>query len=95
MGLNLDVFFLANLSKPGINFKMIKFAFQIPHHVAIRIFQCVAPRRFSAEHIGAGGDGLPHSEEKHYKNCEVFRSLAPKLLRIRGLYGGNRKDPTG
>jgi hypothetical protein len=43
---------------------MIKSAFQIPHHVATRIFQCVAPRRFSAENIGAGGDGFPHSEEK-------------------------------
>jgi len=38
MALNLDHFFYISLSKPGIIFKMMKFAFQIPHHVAIRIF---------------------------------------------------------
>jgi hypothetical protein len=43
---------------------MIKSAFQIPHHVAMRNFQCVAPRRFSAENIGAGVDVFPHSGGK-------------------------------
>jgi hypothetical protein len=66
---------------------MIKSAFQIPHHVAIRIFKRVAPRRFTAENSSGGGDGFPHSVEKNTKNCEVFRSLAPKLSPIRGLYG--------
>jgi hypothetical protein len=62
------IFVQSSLSKPGINFKMIKSSFEIPHHVAIRIFQCVAPRRFSAANIGAGGDGFPHNEERYYKN---------------------------
>jgi len=40
-----------------------KSAFQIPHHVAIRIFVYAPPRCFSAENSGAGGDGFPHSAE--------------------------------
>jgi len=56
--------FLISLSKPGINFKMIKSAFQITHHVAIRIFVYAPPRCFSAENSGAGGDGFPPREEK-------------------------------
>jgi len=43
---------------------MTKSAFQIPHHVAIRIFVYAPPRRKSSLNIGAGGDGFPHSEEK-------------------------------
>jgi hypothetical protein len=58
---------------------MIKSAFQIPHHVAIRIFRCVALRRFSAENIGAGGDGFPHSEEKHYNKLRGFPHSCAKV----------------
>ena len=58
---------------------MIKSAFQIPHHVAIRIFQRVAPRRFSAENSGAGGDGFPHSAEKYYKNKLSFPHCCAKV----------------
>jgi hypothetical protein len=79
MGLNLYGFFRSSLSKPGINFKMIKSAFQIPHHVAIRIFQCVAPRRFSAEKIDASGDGFPHSEETYYKKLRGFPHSCAKV----------------
>ena len=42
----------------------IKSAFQIPHHVAIRLFIYAPPRCFSAENFGSGGDGFPHSAEK-------------------------------
>jgi len=58
---------------------MIKSAFHIPHHVAIRIFQCVAPRRSSAENLGAGGDGFPHSEEKYYKKLRGFPHSCAKV----------------
>jgi hypothetical protein len=47
-----------------MNAKMIKPAFQIPVHVAIRIFVCAPPRRKFALNFGAGGDGFPHSVEK-------------------------------
>jgi hypothetical protein len=43
---------------------MIKSAFQIPHHVAIRICVYAPPSCFSARISGAGSDGSPHSEEK-------------------------------
>jgi len=56
--------FWISLSKPRINSKMIKSAFQIPHHVAIRIFVCAPPRSKLSLNIGAGGDGFPHSAEK-------------------------------
>jgi hypothetical protein len=42
---------------------MIKSAFQIPHHVAIRIFVYAPPRRKLSLNIGAGADGFPHSVE--------------------------------
>jgi hypothetical protein len=42
---------------------MIKSAFQIPDHVAIRIFIYAPLRRKLSLDIGAGGDGFPHSEE--------------------------------
>jgi len=44
--------------------KSLKSAFQIPHHVAIQIFDGAAPRGFSAENSGPCGDGFPHSAEK-------------------------------
>ena len=51
---------------------MVKSDFQIPHHVAIRIFVYAPPRCFSADNSGAGGDGFPHSEEKdRNKNCSL------------------------
>jgi hypothetical protein len=43
---------------------MIKSAFQIPHHVAIRIFVCAQPRRKLSQNVGAGGDGFPARPEK-------------------------------
>jgi hypothetical protein len=58
---------------------MIKSAFHIPHHVAIRIFQCMAPRRSSAENLGAGGDGFPHSKEKYYKKLRGFPHSCAKV----------------
>jgi len=49
----------------------------------------VAPRHFTAENSSGGSDGFPHTTvwKKCEKNCEETRSLAPKLSRIRGLYG--------
>jgi hypothetical protein len=38
---------------------MIKSAFQIPEHVAIRIFVCAPPRRKLSLNFGTGGDGFP------------------------------------
>jgi hypothetical protein len=66
---------------------MIKSAFQIPHHVAIRSIVYAPLRCFGAENLGAGGADFPHSVETLETVFEVFRSLAPKLSRIRGLYG--------
>jgi hypothetical protein len=45
---------------------MMDSAFQIPDHVAIRIFGFVSapPRCKLSLNIGAGGDGFPHSAEK-------------------------------
>jgi hypothetical protein len=50
--------FKIHLSKPRIISKMNKSAFQIPHHVAIRTFVCVQPRRKLSQNIGAGGDSF-------------------------------------
>jgi hypothetical protein len=45
---------------------MIKSAFQIPDHFAIRIFVYAPPRcKFELSlNVGAGGDGVPHIVEK-------------------------------
>jgi len=63
MGLN-SVFFFYQPFNPRIISKMIKSAFQIPHHVAIRIFVYAQPRPKLSLNIGAGGDGFPPREEK-------------------------------
>jgi hypothetical protein len=47
-----------------MNSKMIKSAFQIPDHFAIRIFVCAPPRRKFALNFGAGGDGFSARPEK-------------------------------
>ena len=52
------------LSKPRNLSRTIKSAFQIPHHVAIRISVYAPPRRTLSRNIGAGGDDIPHSAEK-------------------------------
>ena len=51
-------------SKPRIISKMIESAFQIPDHVAIRIFVCAPPRRRLSLNYGAIGDGFPARLEK-------------------------------
>jgi hypothetical protein len=43
---------------------MIESAFQIPDHVAIRIFVCAPPRRRLSLNYGAIGDGFPARLEK-------------------------------
>jgi hypothetical protein len=63
MGLNSDDFYIS-LSKPRINSKMTKSAFQIPHHVAIRIFVYTPPRRKLSLNFYAGGDSFPVRPEK-------------------------------
>ena len=56
------IVFQISLSKPRIDSKMIKSAFQIPHHVAIRVFVYAPPRGKLSQNIVGGGDGFPHSE---------------------------------
>jgi hypothetical protein len=53
-----------SLSKPSIISEMIKSAFQLPDHVAIRFFVHAPPRRKLSLNFGAGGDGFPHSAVK-------------------------------
>jgi len=43
---------------------MIKSAFQILDHVAIRICVCAPPRRKLSLNFGAGGDGFSARQEK-------------------------------
>jgi len=43
---------------------MIKSAFQIPHHVAMRIFVYAPPCRKLSQNIGACGDGFSPRAEK-------------------------------
>jgi hypothetical protein len=45
----------------------------------MRNFQCVAPRRSSAENLCAGGDGFPHSEETYYKKLRGFPHSCAKV----------------
>jgi hypothetical protein len=47
-----------------MNSKMIKSAFQIPDHVATKIYVCAPPRCKFALNFGAGGDVFPPREEK-------------------------------
>jgi hypothetical protein len=42
---------------------MTKAAFQIPHHVAIRIFVYAPSRRKLSQSMGTGGDGFPARPE--------------------------------
>ena len=70
---------LISLSKPGINFKIIKSAFQIPHHVALRILVCAPPRCFSAENSGAGGGGFWHCAKNQNNKVWSFPRSCAKV----------------
>jgi hypothetical protein len=76
-----------SLPKPIINSKMTKPAFQIPHHIGVRIIVYALPRSKLPQNIGAGGDGLPHSAEMDEIWVDDLRQFARKLRRVRGLYG--------
>ena len=75
------------ISQPRIIFKMIKSTFQNPNHVAIRILVYAPPRCFSAEISGADGAASATVAKSMKEKFGVFHTLAPKLSRIRALYG--------
>jgi len=74
---------------------MIKSAFQIPHHVAIRTIVYAPPLCFSAEISGAAEGGIWHCDKKVLKKnkitFEVFRTCAKVEPCSRFVWANSRR----